>query len=419
MKKGLGVAILLISTCFVYAGGFRISLQGVRQAAMAHTSAHVKDASVMFYNPAGISFIPEKISASAGIFGVSTKSMYQNSKTLYSAETDNKLGTPFYAAFSYGLKDNVCLGLSVTTPFGNSIDWGKDWEGQDLVQDIQLKSFFIQPTVAYKFNKWISAGVGYIYATGSINLNRSISNISFSDGSPATLELNSNANGHGFNAGVYIRPTDKLDVSIAYRSKVKMKVKDGDANFNLPNGVVDSSGSGTFQTKNDSFDATLPLSSELTLGVSYRVSPKWLLSSDINYAGWESYKSLDINFGHAKIGNDSNDNTLSKTKKDFKNSFIYRIGTEYLITDKLAGRLGYYYDTSPVKDEHWSPETPSTNNHTFTAGLGYQLKKEFSIDLTGGFITGEERNITNDNAGFYGQVKSRGVFIGLGVSYNK
>lgn len=52
-----------------YAGGFRLSLQGVKQLAMAHTSAHTEDASVAFFNPAGISFIPSKLSVAAGALG--------------------------------------------------------------------------------------------------------------------------------------------------------------------------------------------------------------------------------------------------------------------------------------------------------------------------------------------------------------
>ena len=68
MKKFLSVA--LAASMATYAGGFRLSLQGVKQLAMAHTSAHTEDASVAFFNPAGISFIPSKLSVAAGGFGV-------------------------------------------------------------------------------------------------------------------------------------------------------------------------------------------------------------------------------------------------------------------------------------------------------------------------------------------------------------
>ncbi len=57
MKKIL-VSTALLAGVLSYAGGFRVSLQGVKQLAMAHTSAHAEDASVTFFNPAGMSIYP-------------------------------------------------------------------------------------------------------------------------------------------------------------------------------------------------------------------------------------------------------------------------------------------------------------------------------------------------------------------------
>ena len=402
----------MLSSTFLLAGGYRVSLQGVRQAAMAHTSAHTRDASVLFFNPAGMSFIPEKLSVVAGGFGIKTKAEYQNASTWYHAETDNKMGTPLYLAASYKVYKDLSAGLSVTTPYGNSVNWGKDWDGRDLVQDIELRSFFIQPTVSYKINKWISAGAGLIYATGNIELNRAISGVS----NDASLQLDSKASGLGYNLGVYVKPTKELDVSVAYRSNVDMKTQNGKANFTIPSSLI---GSSKFPVANDGFSATLPLASELTFGLSYKVTPKWTIATDINFAGWSKYESLDIDFEKATLGDNPNDLTISSTKKEFKNSRIYRIGSEYLINDKFAGRLGYYYDESPVQDMYWSPETPSTSNHALTGGVGYTVNKNILIDATAGYILGKVRDINNTDAAFYGQVRSKAVFFGLGLTYNK
>ena len=80
MRKIL-LPITLLAGTLAYAGGFRVSLQGVKQLAMAHTSAHAEDASVAFFNPAGMSFIPSKLSVVAGGFGVASKVTYQNLDT--------------------------------------------------------------------------------------------------------------------------------------------------------------------------------------------------------------------------------------------------------------------------------------------------------------------------------------------------
>ena len=81
MKKNISI------NCFI--GGssiLRRRLQSfpaeVKQLAMAHTSAHAEDASVTFFNPAGMSFIPSKLSVVAGGFAASNKVTFQNFNTL-------------------------------------------------------------------------------------------------------------------------------------------------------------------------------------------------------------------------------------------------------------------------------------------------------------------------------------------------
>jgi len=111
MKK-LIITMSLLAGMTTYAGGFRVSLQGVKQLAMAHTSAHAEDASVAFFNPAGISFIPAKLSVAAGGFGAISTVTYQNPTTMQSYETDNPIGTPIYAAVAYKPIENLSVGFS-------------------------------------------------------------------------------------------------------------------------------------------------------------------------------------------------------------------------------------------------------------------------------------------------------------------
>ena len=76
MKRILISTALLAGVC-TYAGGFRVSLQGVKQLAMAHTSAHAEDASIAFFNPAGISFIPSKFIAFIVVLIIYYKCLFQ------------------------------------------------------------------------------------------------------------------------------------------------------------------------------------------------------------------------------------------------------------------------------------------------------------------------------------------------------
>src|SRR5690625_5349152 len=167
MRRLFLAALLLGIVVSAFAVGYRVSFQGVRQASMGLTRVtHTHDASVMFYNAAGLAFVDSKVSIAAGGFGIMNKVKWQNPSTLESAETDSPLGTPFYFAASYRPVEDLTLGVSVTTPFGSTVTWPNDWAGKANITEIEIRSFFIQPPVAIKINDWFSMGAGFIYAHG-------------------------------------------------------------------------------------------------------------------------------------------------------------------------------------------------------------------------------------------------------------
>jgi len=409
MKKIL-VSTALLAGVLSYAGGFRVSLQGVKQLAMAHTSAHAEDASVTFFNPAGMSFIPSKLSVVAGGFGASNKVTFQNLNTLQSTETDNPLGTPIYAAITYKPIENLSVGFSFSTPFGSTIKWPENWEGKEMVQKLELKSYYFQPMVSAKLAPWLSFGASYIYARGKVDWDKAVTQF---DGQ---VNINDErASGHGYGFGFYFRPDPKLDVSVAYRSAIDMKAKNGTATFKFPTqspySLLKLNAAGQ-----DAFTATLPLVEEYTIGLTYKITPKWLVSADFNYHGWERYSKLTLDFANAPIGNQA-DPTILVNPKNFRNSKTFRLGTQYAFTNMIYGRLGGYYDESPYTNENFIPETPSFDTFVLTGGVGFKLK-QFGIDIAGGYAMPKSRDVNNSNLGFYGQAKATAFYFGLGLSYN-
>jgi long-chain fatty acid transport protein len=303
----------------------------------------------------------------------------------------------------------LSVGFSFSTPFGSTIEWPNDWEGKEMVQRLELKSYYFQPMVSYKFNDWLAFGASYIYAKGSVNWDKAVTQFG------GQVNLDSEASGHGYGFGFYFRPDPKLDVSVAYRSPVDMKAKDGTATFKFPSTSIypllglDTSGK-------DGFTATLPLVEEYTVGLTYKVTPKWLVSADFNYHGWSRYTQLTLDFAKAPVGNQA-DPTVSVSPKNFRNSKTFRLGTQYAFSDMIYGRLGAYYDESPYSDDHFIPETPSFNTYVVTGGVGFKLK-QFGVDVAGGYAMPQARNVNNKTLGFYGQAKATAFYLGLGLSYN-
>jgi long-chain fatty acid transport protein len=168
----------------------------------------------------------------------------------------------------------------------------------------------------------------------------------------------------------------------------------------------------------DSFKATLPLVDEYTVGVTYKVTPKWMISGDFNYSGWERYNQLTLDFANAPIGNQPNDPTVLVSPKNFKSTQTWRVGTQYQVNDMFAARVGYYYDESPYADKDFQAETPSFDSNVFTAGIGLNLMKGFGIDIAGAYAFPKSRLVENAYNNFYGQAKAKAFYFGLGLSYN-
>lgn len=407
MRRIYLLALLLGMGSSAFAGGYRVALQGVRQASMGNTGVvHAKDASVAFFNPAGLAFVEGKVSIAAGGFGIQNNVAWQNASTLEKAETDSPLGTPIYFAASYRPIEDVTIGVSFTTPFGSTVKWPDTWAGQANITQIELKSYFIQPTIAIKFNEWFSAGAGFIYGIGSVNLQRTM-NVA---GNDIGLEIDdTNAHGLGFNIGAYFKPSKKVSVGLSYRSKVDMKANDGEVTWtNVPSGLSTSM---PFTTSE--FNAMLPLVSEFMGGVSYQVTPKLMLTGEVSVHGWGKYKNLDIQLENTETGETYD----SKAKKNFIDRAVWKIGGEYQASDLLAIRLGYYFDEYVSPREHWSPETPDATRHGFTAGLGLNFGG-FNVDAFGQYTLGVERYVHNVETGFQGDVNLSAFLFGLGLSYN-
>ncbi len=408
MKKIFLTLALIGLSSSAFAGGYRVALQGVRQAALGGTSAtQTHDASVAFYNPAGLAFVESKLSIAVGGFGVKTDVRWQDATTLQKAKTDSKLGTPMYLAVSYKPADDVAIGLSVTTPFGSSVTWPEDWQNKSNITHIDLKVFNIQPTIAYRFNDWFSIGAGFIYTHGSAKLEK----IQTVAGNDIKLKLeDKDAHGLGFNIGAMFKPTDKFGLGLAYRSNVDVSANKGDVTWtNVPTGIASNV---PFNT--DKWNTTLPLPSEFTFGMSYKILPKLEIFGDIVWQNWTRYKSLDIN-----LYNDASHTFYtSSSQKNWKDNTLFRFGAEYAFTENIHGRVGYYHDKSPVPASYWSSETPSSNLNSFSAGLGFKLNSGFNIDLFGSYVQGDERHINNIEQNFQGDVKMRAINFGLGVSYN-
>lgn len=416
MRKILFLAVFALASAVTYAGGYRVGVQGQRALAMGHTGvAVVNSAELGFFNPSGLVYLENQLTISAGVSAVFAEVAWQNETTGAVARTDNPVGTPFYFNASYKINDWVAVGLSVTTPYGSTVEWEDDWEGSHLVNNIALQAIYIQPLVSVKVAEWFSVGGGPIFVTGSVNFNRNLSRtLTDIDGNRANVTVDaSGVNEWGWSASAMFTATDDLRIGVNYRSEIIMNAEGGEADFeNVPNTPVN----GLDQLTDTTFDAQLPLPAELTVGLSYQFNEKWLLAFDFNRTFWSVYESLDITFGNGRV---------SSNPRAYEDSNTWRFGAQYTATDKLTLRAGYYLDESPVQPGYFAPETPRNDSMGFTAGLSLEVTSRLAIDASFAYIRFDEVDASYDqyvdengqNVPFGGTYKSVAFIPGLGVTY--
>ena len=412
MRKLLSLSLMALATSSVFAGGYRVSLQGQKQLAMGHTGvAVVNSAESLFFNPAGISFLENKFNVSVGGNALFANVKFQNETYNWNAESKN-VGTPFSVYATYKVTDWLSVGLAVYTPYGSAVDWDQDWQGSHLVNNIDLEAIYVQPTVAIKINDKMSIAGGPIFVTGHVKLNKNIDR-SMADENGNRTDVSIEAKGvtaWGWNAGLMFNPTDHLRIGFNYRSEITMEARGGDATFN----DVPAYAQGTLT--NTTFDANLPLPAEITVGLSYEFTNKLLVAFDYNRTQWGVYKDLTVQF-HNAVG-------TSVNPRNYKDSNAYRFGAQYKATDKVVVRGGYYIDESPVQAGYFAPETPRNDSRGYTAGMTYQFNKRFGVDLSLLYLHFKQTNSSYDHfveggneISFGGTYKSAVFSPGVGITY--
>ncbi len=410
MRKILMILVFL-SFGSIYAGGYRVALQGQRMLGMAHAGLSVfNNAETAFFNPAGIAFLDKKLNVSFGVSGIMSHVKFQNEQYNWAYETDNPIGTPFYLYATYQSTDNISLGLAIYTPFGSSTVWN-DWAGSDIVNEISMKVFYIQPSLTYKFSDMLSMSASLIMTYGEVSYNKNINRYMTDEaGNKTNAQIESGLTGAaGYAFSVAFKPTENISFGLNYRSKVIIDARYGKAEFNN----VPAYASNVLTTAG--FSAELPMPAELGVGMSFKPTDKLLLAMDYNYTYWNIYKELRIEF--------KNGLPPSVADKKYQNTSTIRFGAEYQVNDKIFVRAGYYYDQSPLTEGHFSPETPSLDSNNYTFGLGYQMKK-WAVDLSLLYVDGQERTdytfVRSENPAyrFGGTYVSNAIIPGIGFTYS-
>lgn len=406
LRKLLITAIAAGSIATGHAAGFQINVQGLRQLGLGGTGvAYPWDNGTIFYNPGALSRL-KHAQITGSILGIFPATRLYQPATGVVSDAQSQVFTPFnlYASTPLRQVKGLSLGLGVYTPFGTGLKWADNWTGRYVIQDIGLQSVFVQPTVSYQINDLISIGGGFVYAFGNFHLNKALP-LTFQNEADGQARLKGSASGAGYNLGVHLQATPAIALGLSYRSSVRMNVKNGTADFQVPASVAAN-------FPNTDFKTELPLPSVLSLGAKARITQKFTLSIEGNYVGWKRYDTLRFDYQQETAA-------LKDTRAPrlYESKITGRLGLNYTINNKVDVMIGGAYDASPVRDHFVSPDLPDADRLVFTAGAHLKATERLSLTAALEFVNAQKRDGWYDAENFGGTYQTKAFTAGIGASW--
>lgn len=436
LKKTFKPLSVLICTLFgqqAFASGYHFGTQSVTSQGTANAAAaEAADATTIFYNPAGLTKLPQhEISTALTIVAPHIK--YSNAQAFHFNKqpvqgkttgtiTSDAIPAPhLYGA--YKLNDRATLGLGIYIPFGSSTRYSTDSVLRYNMNKLGLTSIAVEPVFAFKANNQHSFGIGLIAQHSSAELRKFADwNASGSfDKAIKAAERNPNANtsgkvdgyanmkgkdwGFGYQLAWLYDINDRTRIGVNYRSSVSHTLK-GTAKWNYDTSKADSA----FNNNNlvpIALGINLPLSTiakkaiqdngyvpneqasvkiitpeSLSVHGMWKANDKLDLFGDITWTRHSRFKDVELKFENEKTIGKTIKSNQTKLSPNWRNTFKVAVGGAYQISEPLQIRAGVAFDQSPVRSAETRMNTlPDGNRIWWSAGIKYTLKKNHIFDL--------------------------------------
>jgi long-chain fatty acid transport protein len=367
-------ALCLVSAGNASAAGFALLEQNTSGLGNAYAgqAATAQDASTIFFNPAGMTLLPDRqIVLSAN--GVKPTSNFSNTASTPPAGRAGLTGNggdagdwavvpSLYAAFA--ITPDLRLGIGINSPFGLKTEYDAPWFGQYQALTSKLETINVNPALAYRVNNWLSLGAGVNWQKAKAELSNMVYLGAAGDGQ-AQVEGDSDA--WGYNLGAMFQISQDMRVGIAYRSNIKQNLE-GDVTFTLPAGFP-----ALPAVANGPVTAAVDLPETASLSVFQRFDDKWDIMADITWTHWSRFQDLTVLR--------SNGTVLSTQPENWSDSWRFSIGLNYRATEKLMWRFGTSYDQTPVSDAYRTPRIPDQDRVWAAIGVQYAFTPALLLDV--------------------------------------
>ncbi len=367
MKKILLSCMIFTTPLAAQAAGFALIEQsgsGMGNA-FAGGSAIAEDASTVYFNPAGMTYIEgtqlvgalHLIKPSAEFNGTITPTGHAAGSNGGDA---GDLSFVPNAYFKMDLSDTLKLGVGVNAPFGLKTEYDPTWKGRFQAIKSEVKTININPAIAFKVNDQLSVGFGVSAMWAKAELTRAV-NLGAFPIPEATVKIKGDDWGFGYNLGAIFQATTDTRIGVAYRSKVDQHLE-GDATFSAP-----------ATANNTTVKANISLPENFSVSAFSRLNETWDVMGDVIWTHWSRFKELRIDFANALPD--------SVTAENWDNSMRYSIGANYHYSDSIKLRAGLAYDVEAVNDDFRTARIPGNDRKWLSLGANWKASPNSSVDV--------------------------------------
>ncbi|QJR00328.1 outer membrane protein transport protein [Halomonas sp. PGE1] len=397
----LSLAVAIAAAAFAsqaHAGGYQINEQSVSGQGYGHAgrSSNVNDATIVFGNPAGMSFL-DRAQVTAG-------GTYLNVNTDINNATATRNGAPVegssdgdmvpgtlipFAFYAHPVNERLAFGFGVYAPFGSKTDYEDGFIGRNLGNYTELTVMSAQPTVSYRFNEQWSVGAGLMYNRVDGELHRQVPTPVFGArpdlpggvGPVGTQELDARIEGDddgwGYNLGVMFQPTPETTLGLTYRSKVSYTLTGDYRSRDASGEIYVNPLTGEAQDKAARLDLDTP--ETVNFSITQQMTDRLKLMAGASWTRWDRFDEILV------TGPDGE--TITFEEQDYSNAWAYGLGGEYQLNPQLALRAGITLDFTPTSDEFRSARIPSDDRRIFSIGAGWSPTEDLTLDLAYSYLT--------------------------------
>ncbi len=366
-------ALALVPAGQALASGYGLFTQGASAFGQAATvTAHTTGPSTLFYNPALLTTLDgTRVEAGMTVLAFDRRFQSQGDGDSHEMRDETKMPASLY--LSHRVTDDLAAGIGLFFPFGLASDWPEQWEGRFLATQTEMTTYTLNPALAWRPVPRLSVAAGLDLALFDATLRRQIDLAPLGlAGIEGSQEFSGDDTGLGWNLGLALQLTDRLDFGLSWRSEIDLSV-DGAARFS----GVPGNAAALFPATGGRADLTLP--EQLSLGLAWQPIEELVVEIGAHWEGWSAFEELRIGLDQPVAG--AGEDLVAR---DWDDTWSYSIGGRYALSDRVALLAGYKYGNTPVPDSTFEPAIPDADTHLWTVGADLQLGAA-TVSLSYGF----------------------------------